>query len=60
MSISPVHQLFRVDAPARMTKSRQQGYALDEGELTAILDENCKEGVHEGLEHQPRFKGLGK
>jgi topoisomerase-4 subunit B len=35
-------------------------YALDEGELTAILDKLRKEGVREGAWTISRFKGLGE
>jgi topoisomerase-4 subunit B len=35
-------------------------YALDEGELTAILDKLRKEGVREGAWSISRFKGLGE
>ncbi|MBP7574830.1 MAG: type IIA DNA topoisomerase subunit B, partial [Rhodoferax sp.] len=36
--------LFRVDAPARGKKPASKAYALDDGELTAILDKLRKEG----------------
>ena len=39
--------LFRVDAPARGKKPAQKLYALDEGELEAMLDKLRKEGVRE-------------
>ncbi len=52
--------LFRVDAPARGKKSASKTYALDEGELTAILDKLRKEGVSEGKWSISRFKGLGE
>jgi topoisomerase-4 subunit B len=52
--------LFRVDAPARGKKSASKAYALDEGELTAILDKLRKEGVREGAWSISRFKGLGE
>jgi len=35
-------------------------YALDEGELTAILDKLRKDGVREGAWSNSRFKGLGE
>jgi topoisomerase-4 subunit B len=52
--------LFRVDAPARGKKPASKTYALDEGELTAILDKLRKEGVREGSWNISRFKGLGE
>lgn len=52
--------LFRVDAPARGKKPASKTYALDEGELVAILDKLRKEGVREGAWSISRFKGLGE
>ena len=52
--------LFRVDAPARGKKPAAKMYALDEGELTAILDKLRKDGVSEGKWSIGRFKGLGE
>jgi topoisomerase IV subunit B len=52
--------LFRVDAPARGKKPASKAYALDEGELTAILDKLRKEGVRESAWSISRFKGLGE
>ena len=52
--------LFRVDAPARGKKPAAKMYALDEGELTAILDKLRKEGTREGSWSISRFKGLGE
>ncbi|HGL6718902.1 DNA topoisomerase IV subunit B [Burkholderia contaminans] len=52
--------LFRVDAPARGKKAAQKLYALDEGELEAILDKLRKEGVRETQWSISRFKGLGE
>ena len=52
--------LFRVDAPARGKKPASKSYALDAGELTAILDKLRKEGVKEGAWSISRFKGLGE
>ncbi len=52
--------LFRVDAPARGKKPAAKMYALDEGELTAILDKLRKDGVREGAWTISRFKGLGE
>ncbi len=52
--------LFRVDAPARGKKPAAKMYALDEGELSAILDKLRKDGVSEGKWSIGRFKGLGE
>ena len=52
--------LFRVDAPARGKKPASKAYALDEGELAAILDKLRKEGLREGAWSISRFKGLGE
>jgi len=52
--------LFRVDAPARGKKPASKVYALDEGELTSILDKLRKDGVREGSWSISRFKGLGE
>ncbi|WBY02712.1 DNA topoisomerase IV subunit B [Ramlibacter tataouinensis] len=52
--------LFRVDVPARGKKPAGKEYALDEGELTRILDKLRKEGVREGAWTISRFKGLGE
>jgi topoisomerase-4 subunit B len=52
--------LFRVDAPARGKKPASKAYALDAGELAAILDKLRKEGVREGAWSISRFKGLGE
>ena len=52
--------LFRVDAPARGKKPAAKVYALDEGELTAILDKLRKDGVREDAWSISRFKGLGE
>ena len=52
--------LFRVDAPARGKKAASKVYALEEGELTAILDKLRKDGVKEGAWSISRFKGLGE
>jgi len=52
--------LFRVDAPARGKKPAAKVYALDEGELVAILDKLRKDGVREGAWSISRFKGLGE
>jgi len=52
--------LFRVDAPARGKKPASKAYALDDGELAALLDKLRKEGVREGAWSISRFKGLGE
>ena len=52
--------LYRVDAPARGKKPASKVYALDEGELAAILDKLRKDGVREGAWSISRFKGLGE
>jgi len=52
--------LFRVDAPARGKKPASKAYALDDGELMAILDKLRKEGVRENAWSISRFKGLGE
>jgi topoisomerase-4 subunit B len=52
--------LFRIDAPARGRKPAAKLYALDEGELQAMLDKLRKEGAREGSWSISRFKGLGE
>ena len=52
--------LYRVDAPARGKKPASKVYALDEGELIAILDKLRKDGVRENGWSISRFKGLGE
>jgi topoisomerase-4 subunit B len=52
--------LFRVDAPARGKKPAQKIYALDSGELEAILDKLRKDGVRDTQWSISRFKGLGE
>ncbi len=52
--------LFRVDAPARGKKPASKSYALDQGELVAILDKLRKDGLREGSWSISRFKGLGE
>ncbi|PIT73306.1 DNA topoisomerase IV subunit B [Limnohabitans sp. G3-2] len=52
--------LFRVDAPARGKKPASKAYALDDGELSAIIDKLRKDGVKEGGWSISRFKGLGE
>jgi topoisomerase-4 subunit B len=52
--------LFRVDVPARGKKPAAKQYALDEGELNAILDKAEKDGVAREKCQISRFKGLGE
>lgn len=52
--------LFRVDMPARGKKPASKSYALDEGELNALLDKMRKEGLKENSWTISRFKGLGE
>ncbi len=52
--------LFRVDVPARGKKPAAKVYALDEGELVAILDKAEKDGVARDKCSISRFKGLGE
>ncbi|AVO42201.1 DNA topoisomerase IV subunit B [Simplicispira suum] len=52
--------LFRVDVPARGKKPAAKMYALDEGELAAILDKAEKDGVAREKCQISRFKGLGE
>ena len=52
--------LFRVDVPARGRKPASKAYALDEGELVAILDKAAKDGVAREKCQISRFKGLGE
>ena len=52
--------LFRVDVPARGKKPAAKLYALDDGELAAILDKATKEGVAREKCQISRFKGLGE
>ena len=52
--------LFRVDVPARGKKPAAKMYALDDGELHAILDKCGKDGVPREKCQISRFKGLGE
>lgn len=52
--------LYRIDAPARGRKPPAKLYALDEGELAAMLDKLRKEGARENSWTISRFKGLGE
>ncbi|MDO8276085.1 MAG: DNA topoisomerase IV subunit B, partial [Serpentinimonas sp.] len=52
--------LYRVDVPARGKKPAAKAYALDEGELEAILDKCAKDGLARDKCSISRFKGLGE
>jgi topoisomerase IV subunit B len=52
--------LFRVDVEARSKRPARKIYALDEGELTHILDKLRQEGLRETAWAISRFKGLGE
>jgi len=52
--------LFRVDVEARAKRPARKLYALDEGELTHILDKLKQEGLKENAWSISRFKGLGE
>jgi topoisomerase IV subunit B len=52
--------LYRVDVPARGKKPAAKFYALDDGELAAILDKAAKDGVPRERCPISRFKGLGE
>ena len=52
--------LYRVDAPARGRKPAAKIYALDDGELHAVVDRLKKEGARDGSWSISRFKGLGE
>ncbi len=52
--------LYRIDAPARGKRPAAKLYALDDGELEALLDKLRKEGAREGSWSISRFKGLGE
>jgi topoisomerase-4 subunit B len=52
--------LYRVDVPARGKKPASKVYALDDGELEAILDKCAKDGVAREKCQISRFKGLGE
>lgn len=52
--------LFRVDVPARGKKPAAKMYALDAGELGAILDKCVKDGAARDKCQVSRFKGLGE
>jgi topoisomerase-4 subunit B len=52
--------LYRVDVPPRGKKPALKQYALDDGELHAILDKAEKDGVSRDKCQISRFKGLGE
>lgn len=52
--------LFRVDVPARGKKPAIKVYALDAGELDAIIEKCSKDGVPREKCQVSRFKGLGE
>ena len=52
--------LFRIDVPAHGKKQASKIYALNEAEMTAILDRLRKEKIREGSWSISRFKGLGE
>ncbi|MEF8686304.1 UNVERIFIED_CONTAM: type IIA DNA topoisomerase subunit B [Comamonas sp. A-3] len=52
--------LFRVDVPARGRKPAIKVYALDAGELDAIIEKCAKDGVPREKCQVSRFKGLGE
>ncbi len=52
--------LFRVDVEARAKKPARKIYALDEGELTHVLDKLAQEGLTDKAWSISRFKGLGE
>ena len=52
--------LFRVDVSASGKRQARKIYALDEGELTHVLDKLKQEGLRESAWSISRFKGLGE
>lgn len=52
--------LYRVDVPARASRPAAKHYALDEGELSRILDKAALEGTPRDKCTISRFKGLGE
>ena len=52
--------LFRVDVPARGKKPAIKVYALDAGELDAIIEKCAKDGVPREKCQVSRFNGLGE
>ena len=60
MCASRARRCSRRRARARAREAAQKLYALDEGELEAILDKLRKDGVRETQWSISRFKGLGE
>jgi topoisomerase IV subunit B len=52
--------LFRVDVNASGKRPARKIYALDDGELTHVLDKLKQEGLRESAWSISRFKGLGE
>ena len=52
--------LFRVDVSAAGKRQARKIYALDDGELTHVLDKLKQEGLRESAWSISRFKGLGE
>lgn len=52
--------LFRVDVTASGKRPARKIYALDDGELTHVLDKLKQEGLKESAYSISRFKGLGE
>jgi topoisomerase-4 subunit B len=52
--------LFRVDVSASGKRTARKIYALDDGELTHVLDKLRQEGLRETAWSLSRFKGLGE
>ena len=60
MCMWPDHHCSEWTPPRAVKKPATKIYALDEGELTAILDKLRKDGVRENAWSISRFKGLGE
>jgi topoisomerase IV subunit B len=52
--------LFRIDVNASGKRLARKIYALDDGELTHVLDKLKQEGLRENSWSLSRFKGLGE
>ena len=52
--------LFRIDVNASGKRAARKLYALDDGELTHVLDKLRQEGLREAAWSISRFKGLGE
>jgi topoisomerase-4 subunit B len=52
--------LFRIDVSASGKRAARKLYALDDGELTHVLDKLRQEGLRETAWSISRFKGLGE